>query len=48
MDLEEMGFKDGDSSMHDDKCSCFIKNEVSLHWTFPCITDTQHILIANV
>ena len=22
-----MGFKDGDSSMYDDKCSCFIKNE---------------------
>jgi len=22
-----MGNKDGDSSMHDDKCSCFIKNE---------------------
>jgi hypothetical protein len=22
-----MGYKDGNSSIHDDKCSCFIKNE---------------------
>jgi len=44
-----MGYKDVDSSRHDDKWSYFIKKrEISLYWTFLCITDTQHILIANV